>query len=145
MITFTHFPHLLPPALAITNLIFVSSFTYQWDHTAFVFLGLTYFSSLFFFLLHSKRIPGFSLPAHEFPFRLCPFYHSTDLLLFSFCSLSSFLIFTISSLYFMDIGPFTSDSVILIFIILWSCFAYSHPSELLAIGSGVKFTVALFF
>ena len=45
----------------------------------------------------------------------------------------------------MDIGPFTSDSVILISIILQSCFAYSHPSELLAIGSGVKFTVLLFF
>ena len=45
----------------------------------------------------------------------------------------------ISSWYFMDIGPFISDSVISIFLILQSCFAYFHPSELLAIGSHFKF------
>ena len=58
LITFTHFPHLLPPALAITNLLFVSSSTYRWDHAAFVFLGLTYFTSLFFFCCILREFLG---------------------------------------------------------------------------------------
>ena len=61
---------------------------------------------------------------------------------FPLCSQSKFLVFMIFHCCFMDINSFTSDCI-LIFLTLQSRFAYAHPSELLALGSGL--TLLFFF
>lgn len=61
---------------------------------------------------------------------------------FSFCSLTKLPMAMISSWCFTDICPFTSNRVVLIFLILKSNSAYFRPSESLGLGSGFMFAVS---